>query len=221
MRNLGGVSERTEQIYLRHYSDREQKRFANLYTVFDRLAILVDGAQVGARIAIDVDVLGEVVRSYFLDVIRYKEYHFDPDPDAIKKSDEGYYVWGQAENSEFIDPLSEKWTELVHRGVNINGNKVAAYTAKWILKFKPISVLTNSEADVNNIKSIPNQSHILNFINEYYALYCVLAALEIDAKLIDPRKIEELIYTFRFRNFEEKSFFMILSEDYLLSGSHG
>lgn len=113
-----------------------------------------------------------------------------------------------------VDPLSREWTELVHKTVNINKSKVAAFTVKWILAYKPISVLSLQ------IKPTPaEQPMFFTCVNEYFALNAALFALEIDASKIPERKIDELIYAFRFRKFDELSYFMILSEDYLTGGS--
>ena len=117
-------------------------------------------------------------------------------------------------NLDDLDPPSEKWTELVHRTANINQSKVAAYTVKWILTYKPISVVSNHK--VLSTLEPTKLSFLLSSINEFYALSCALYTLGLRADDIPLKKIEELVYSFRFRKFDETTFFMILTPDYLL-----
>lgn len=204
------VSRRTAAIYSRYYEDREAQRAENLYLLFVDFANAVESAGEVVSLQMDYARLGELVRSYFLDVIRYKEYHFGPDPkhedyDELKSK-------LRIASLDDLDPLSEKWTELVHTTANINQSKVAAYTVKWILTYKPISVVS-SQASMEPAKL----SYLISSINEFYALSCALYALELRADAISPRKLDELIYSFRFRKYDEAAFFMILTRDYLLA----
>jgi hypothetical protein len=211
MMSLGSVSKRVQVIYERHYADREEQRFENLYLIFDTLAAYVEASNFGAKLEIDYLALAEIIRSYFLDTIRYKEYHFDPkcEPDS-----EALAKLGTA-SIEDIDPLSSAWTELVHSKVNINASKVAAYTVKWILRYKPISVICTRTDEVERQPSIELSHPFLVNINELYALHCAFLALDVDANKISKQKIDELIYCFRFRAFDESAYFMILSKEYL------
>ena len=226
MISLGKVSGRTLAIYDRFYCDREADRFANLMVVFEGLASIVSESDLGVSLEMDYLCLGEIVRSYFFDTIRYKEYHFDPkDPELYKAVEDQEKV--RALLREFgvnrvaeLDPLSPEWTNLVHECVRINKSKVAAYTVKWILRYKPISVIgVSAEGEAseagNVLPPIPVQSPILTNINEEFAYLCALTALEIDASSVSKKKQDELIYCFRFRNFDESSYFMILTEDFL------
>lgn len=226
MYTLSGVSRRTNAIYQRYYQDRERQRFENLYKIFDTMAAYVDAAEFGAKLDLDYFSLAEVVRSYFLDTIRYKEYHFDPksasDSPIVR---EKLAEIGVSELAE-VDPLSAQWAELVHSTVNINTSKVAAYTAKWILRHKPITVISlRTDLPEENVDSehseLQSPIPFLTSINENYALQCALFALEIDANSVSRKKIEELMYCFRFRAFDESSYFMILSKDYLCSDLSG
>jgi hypothetical protein len=211
MRTLSGVSARNRQIYFEYYSDRESQRFEVLYEVFCKLADFVETASPGTKVVLDYERLGESIRSYFLDTIRYKEYHFDPEP----KPEKVQKILDELKVNSFeeIDPLSVEWTRLVHETVNINASKVAAYTVKWLLQYKPISVFSDGD-QVNDT----SQLGIISNINELYALNCALLELKLDAGDIQAKKLDELVYCFRFRNFDEASYFMILTKDYLLNG---
>jgi len=226
MISLGKVSGRTLAIYDRFYSDREADRFANFMEVFDGLASIVAESDLGVSLEMDYLCLGEIVRSYFFDTIRYKEYHFDPkDPDQYESLEDQEKVrallqkFGVSSVDE-LDELSPQWAQLVHECVRINKSKVAAFTVKWILRYKPISVFAQSAPFVTDeagqsLPDIPVQSPLLSNINEEFAYLCALTALEIDARRVPKKKQDELIYCFRFRHFDEASYFMILTEDYL------
>lgn len=226
MISLGNVSGRTCAIYDRFYSDREADRFANFMEVFEGLASIIAESDLGVELEMDYLCLGEIVRSYFFDTIRYKEYHFDPkNPDEFKnevdqKKAAGLLKEFGVSQVQDLDPLSPEWTRLVHDCVRINKSKVAAFTVKWILRYKPISVLGVSgvgakQADEQSLPVIPAASPLLSNINEEFAYLCALTALEIEASRVPKKKQDELIYCFRFRNFDEASYFMILTEDYL------
>jgi hypothetical protein len=220
---LGGVSKRTKALYERFYSDRVTDRLSNLYAIFDRMAANIEAGTSGVRLEIDYLALAEIVRSYFFDTIRYKEYHFDPKG----KLGDGERIAALlakfgCKSIDEIDPLSPQWAEMVHTAVNINSSKVAAYTVKWILKCKPVVVYYDQKVafDPNTVlEQAPGKyAAFLASINEHFALQCAFLALGIDATKVSRRKIDELIYCFRFRAFDESAYFMILSKEYLCSG---
>lgn len=226
MISLGSVSGRTLAIYDRFYSDREADRFANLVEIFEGLSSLVAESDLGVNLSMDYLCLGEIVRSYFLDTIRYKEYHFDPkNPSQYQSAEDSQRVAERlkefgVDRVEDLDPLSAEWTQLVHECIRINRSKVAAYTVKWILRYKPISVwkASSKEGSTRASQELPEiyvPSPLLTNINEEFAYLCALTALELDARLVPKKKQDELIYCFRFRPFDESSYFMILTEDYL------
>lgn len=211
MMSLGGVSKRMQIIYERHYADREAQRFENLYLIFHKIAGYVEASDWGAKLEIDYLALAEIIRSYFLDTIRYKEYHFDP---KCEVGSQALAELGVA-SIDAVDPLSPAWTDLVHSEVNINASKVAAYTVKWILRYKPISIICTKPQTPESQPTIDVSHPFLTNINEYFALHCALVALGASIDEISKHKIDELIYCFRFRAFDESAYFMILSKEYL------
>lgn len=215
MNTLGPVSGRVAAIYRKFYEEREAQRALNLYQIFDELAASVEAASDNVTLHLDYVRLGELVRSYFLDAIRYKEYHFDPDP-ADSEFSALLEQFGYGSIDE-VDPLTEHWTTLVHSTANINNSKVASYTVKWILACKPISVVNKNTVLPRSPGHVITSAFLSN-INEYYALACALFTLEIDAADIAPKKLDELIYALRFRKYDESAFFMIFTKDYLLNG---
>jgi len=224
MISLGSVSRRTKALYDRFYAERIPQRYENLYLVYDRLASYVDASHTGIKLELDYLCLAEIVRSYFLDTIRYKEYHFDPKAvDKIQNEEVRAEVISalarmRVQSVDDVDPLSAEWSELVHRSVNINSSKVAAYTVKWIIRYKPISVvrLNSTDPSAETLPEIVKPQSFLTNINEQFALHSALLTLGIDAAKVPQKKIDELIYCFRFRPFDESAYFMILSKDYLI-----
>jgi hypothetical protein len=228
MNSLGRVSRRINAIYETYYADRETQRFENLYVIYDRIASHVAAISPDVKLEIDLTGLAELIRSYFLDVIRYKEYHFNPKAD-ISKIDQTATILSEsgARSLDEIDPLSPSWTKVVHTLGNVNSSKVASYSAKWILKYKPISVVSSvnlsnldfqSENPAKSLRMRP-PGFFLSNINEIYALEVALFALQLDVGDIPVEKIDNLIYSFRFRNFDESSYFSILSKDFLTSNA--
>ena len=216
MIQAGGVSRRTKAIYDLYYADRVSQRCENLYRIFVKIAEHVDAAGLGLKIDIDLLLLAELARSYFLDVIRYKEYHLDFRNEAEAQQELPTGV--DAAQLEKLDPLGSEWAEAVHLYSNLNASKVAAYTVKWILKYKPISVIGNLAIELNGSDGVHEQPSFIADINEQYALQCALSALEIDSGAIPANVLDELIYCFRFRSFDEGAYFMLLSEQYLCGG---
>jgi hypothetical protein len=133
--------------------------------------------------SVDHERLSKTIDSYFLDVIKYKEYHFNADIDDI---------------------YSEAWCKEVHEEHKINDSKVAAFTAKWLLKAAPISIIPRNIS--SSIRRSENDN--LCHINERFALDCALYALFRDSYLdLDDNSYESLYYDFKYRNFDERAYF--------------
>lgn len=185
MPGVSGISERIDRIFHEKYKERCERRFENLSFIFGALAKSVKSKDPNLEVYIDYHKLSELIRSYFIDVIRYKEYHFNGKPG--------------------VDPFSKEWVDQVHKK-NINASKVAALTCKWILGYKPIVVV--SKASPGTISPVSN---VIANINEHFAFNVALYALGVDIADVPDERIEEIIYNFRFRRFEEGAYFMILT----------
>jgi hypothetical protein len=197
MVGITGISKRIALIFDNFYKQRSVDRFQNLHYIYDGIASAVRSKDAELTVYLDFDKLAELVRSYFIDVIRYKEYHFSlyPEKDGIEPG---------------LDPFSFEWASKVHQK-RLNASKQAALTAKWILTYKPISVVSN--------RSLGSESEVSLYvasINEHYALQAAVIALDLEFAAIPRETVEEIIYNFRFRKFEEGPFYMILSKDYLI-----
>lgn len=210
MNSLEVLSRRLAAIYDKYYQPRVEIRALNLYKIFDAMATPVEESDAPYRLHMDIERLAELIRSYFLDALRYKEYHLSPD-ECHHKFPAILAELGHNKIDD-VDPLSEGWTRLLHETANINSSKVAALTVKWVLMYKPISV-----ASLQDDVQTASQPMFISCINEFFALNCAFFILNIDASDVDARKIDELIYSFRFRKFDESAYFMIFTNDYLLA----
>ncbi len=120
----------------------------------------------------------KAVDSYFLDVIKYKEYHFDCN----------------------LELHSEAWSKYIHDNKKINDSKVAAFSAKWLLKAAPIYIIPKADT--------PIVSDFLCHINEFFVLNCVLyCLLKYDFDLIDEDDYKKLFYDFKYRSFDDRAYF--------------
>lgn len=142
----------------------------------------------------DMHTIITLVDSYYLDVIRYKEYHFDG----------------------LEDSNSDDWLQSIHLKKFISNNKSASLCSKWILKFQPIQIHT-SDPDYQPTK---DETKLILSVNSYLAISCSLAILKIDPrknKNIQPL-LDEIVYHMMYRQFDEKHFFLVYGQ---LSGEYG
>jgi len=126
-----------------------------------------------------------LVDSYFLDVIRFKEYHFNP------------------KNHSELDVNSTAWLEAVHVEKNINPAKIASFTAKWLLNYKPIILepIGDENLSLEDIELINSAPAIL-------ALNFSLYLISLSQQAINERLAKAIIYHFRYRTFDERAFFL-------------
>ena len=175
---MKSVSRRILSIFEKHYMERAE----------DRIVIVTSFAHTFLA-SLDYDVEGyyvddakliKAIESYFLDVIKYKEYHFDGPAD--------------------VDVYSEAWAKYIHVEKKINDSKVAAFSAKWLLKASPIYVVQKKDA--------PIADDIVCHINELFVLNCVLyALLQENFSLVDEDEYKKLFYDFKYRTLDERAFF--------------
>ncbi len=184
-------SERFIAIYDQYYISRFSKRFDYFVELFKAMENAYKPNRFGVDLVVDLEKLAQVVQSYFLDVIRYKEYHFTVGVEA--------------------DPLSLDWIREIHEYKRVNSSKVAAFSTKWILRHRPISY---KKVEFLGAAGGCQDIH-LEFINEHYALLLTCQALGIVLRDINPNKYSELLYYLRYRNFDEVAGSMLLSRDYL------
>lgn len=172
------LSKRVLYIFKTYYADEAKKRLENFLTMAD--AFMQEQTFEFDSYFIDSNRLVKAVDSYFLDVIKYKEYHFD--------------------SNDTNDIYGEDWIIAIHKRKKINDSKVAAFTAKWLLKTMPIY-----------INPLPTQLILDDYachINESFALQCALYCLVgKNFASIDSDDYDKLFYDFKYRPFDERAYF--------------
>jgi hypothetical protein len=126
------VSTRIEYIYEEHYSSKAEDRFIYLVDFANKYCRIL-GLPSTVRSYVSREKINALVRSHFLDVIKFKEYHFEPE------------ISTGAMNRIF----SRDWIRAVHVDKLLAANKVAAFSAKWIMKHSPISFVVTEGADLS------------------------------------------------------------------------
>lgn len=125
-----------------------------------------------------------LVRAYWIDIIRYKEYHYNPanpDVDYAKYADE------------------------IHNGGDmrrLGHDKIAAYLVKWILKSQPIQVDLGEMTDTKD----PKLNDLIWYVNCYFALVIACDQLKVNLASLDASLRSDLLYHFRFRPYDESAF---------------
>jgi hypothetical protein len=189
------VSDRIRAIFIRYYEKAAFERF-------DRLR---DFAQTYLDVAfpadsydthIDILKLSALVDSYFLDEIRFKEYHF--------------VGRGSASGEKFNDDafFGAGYADAVHKDKHLSASKIAAFTAKWILKYAPLTIVPHSEPD--NL-SDDDKDRVLA-ANARLALGFALQCANRRSGDFESALIADIIYHFRYRDYDERSFILIFEQ---------
>lgn len=176
------ISARYKRIFETYYVDLYQERVTELFDIITSYFVNVisdqfDFEEEGCFFCIDDTKLNHIVKSYFYDIIRYKEFHF---------SEEG------VSTEEEIHCIKE------NGGKYIDAAKQAAYMVKWILKVKPISI------DKDNVDELSEaQINICITLNEFLSYMYANAILKIE---FDDVRAEDIVYQFHYRPYEEGAF---------------
>ena len=182
-------AERVEAIFQKNYKAEAENKAHSIHTHIQSFLTEVPDMDM-FEAAVDHFAIKNLTNAYFIDVIRYKEYHFTP---KIKKGD------------SLLDPLSEAWTSKLHDqtdGPKINAQKIAALTVKWLLKYRPINLRTETREN-----DIPEKIlRKAEFINERFSLAHTAGLLSLNLSESD---LTDLLYHFRYRNYDERHFFII------------
>ncbi len=198
------LSIRIEDIFEEFYSDAAEDKYIHLIRAIDIFTDQFDLRPGKKDFLVNVESfkLRALVHSYYLDVIRYKEYNFNP-----SKEDTG---------GKKIAPFSLEWVEYIHDSrKKISDNKAASLTCKWLMKYLPIQI---HPRDYNCVLSDDEEQVILNY-NAFFSLsHCAdILDISISEEDISPLLYEELLYHLRYRNFDERHFYMVFG---LISNSY-
>lgn len=180
------ISDRYSRIFSEYYYDKAAERFDYLLRYSN---LFLEALSYRDKVYCNVNALNvdAFTTSYFLDVIKFKEYHF--------------HIPAQ---------LDENVDKEIHSEKLLNASKVGAFTAKWLLKYSPIVILPKPEStfDVFERRHIQNAPFIL-------ALNISLRSMGIQPHEVPTNIYKGILYHFRFRDIDDRS--MILYFDLLVS----
>lgn len=126
-----------------------------------------------------------LVKSYFLDVIKYKEYHFEP-----------------TFSNKILAMHTEDWMRAVHAQKEINHSKIFSFTVKWIMKHSPLAFWSASGDPL----SIEDEARI-NSANARFAISMAFLLIGRSMYSIDRERISRLSYHLMYRMVDERSLF--------------
>ncbi|MBF0333448.1 MAG: hypothetical protein HQL40_07335 [Alphaproteobacteria bacterium] len=197
MSSFPEVSRRISHVFLHYYSEP----FAGkVVQTFKAARAAARGLRLNDEFSWYVDLykVEDFATSYFLDVIKYKEYHFNPRPgqggdcpDILTKA----YL--DAVHARHADPDKDKALSLP---------KVAAFATKWWLRYMPISI----HVDPHHKLSDKERSDI-TYINESFILFYCLDLMSLKRELITKSNWDNMIYHMKFRVLDDRSLMLAYS----------
>lgn len=190
MRN---ISSRVAKIYESYYSDKSRQRYKTLVDYANHFLKTIPFTA-DCLLRVDEHKMLALVDSYFLDVIRFKDYHFRPNGDFPEK-----------------ELFTDTWNQLVHGEKLLSPPKVAALSAKWILKYSPLIIIPK-----NGVLLSSHDRTLLNAATAMFAFQFAIVSMGLSPRNINLEIRRNIIYHFRFRQFEERSF-MLLFETLMTS----
>ncbi|MFV0410177.1 MAG: hypothetical protein ACK5LJ_10930 [Paracoccus sp. (in: a-proteobacteria)] len=128
--------------------------------------------------------LVNISKAYFIDIIRYKEYHYNPEEENIPY---------------------EEYAKAIHGGEKprrLDADKRAAFLIKWILKTQPIQVELSKDADLD---SYDNQNQVW-YVNEHFSLFVLWQTIGVKEKKVPEKEQLALLHQFRYRPYDENIF---------------
>lgn len=196
------ASVRICSIYENYYKDKSREKAHDMYRIavnfFDNPSRWENWS-----VQLELFTFNYVCRAYFIDVIRYKEYHF-ASKNKIPKD----------HSAQAISTSSEYWDEYVHNKSLLNHAKRASFIAKWLMLVKPITAVHLSMQESGQpIPSERDQKEYFNLNAEFAIIYiitdCIGPAWENCPQKTRDKFYDDLLYHFKFRPVDEKHFFLI------------
>lgn len=198
MNRFPEVSARIASIFREFYRKEASDKLTHLSEEMELFvsSLSLDPDRITA--SIEKHILKQIIFSYFLDVIKYKEYHFNP---RVKPGEDP------------LEPLSKLFTTAVHRQHEdrtrdkiLNRPKAAAFTAKWILRYMPIAISVKEGIDLT-VDENWNMTHA----NEMFAFDHGLALMGRDTTLLQRETIDDVLYHFKYRPTDDRSLILAFS----------
>jgi hypothetical protein len=197
MRSLPEVSKRIDYIFRKYYYDICGRKINH---------ILQEGSNNIRALSLDPNRFDwgidkyrvrDVAISYYFDVIKYKEYHFNP----------------KSETEKPFDPFSDQFMDAIHlphadtrKDKVISTPKVAAFTAKWLLKYMPIYIFPRP-----NVSPSAEEKEKISNINIIFVLEHSLGLMGRNAEHQIKENIDDLLYHLKYRSIDDRSLILAFS----------
>ena len=185
------ISDRYAWIFKEYYGEKAADRFDFVARYASEFGSVLPFRE-KVDTSIDFLAIDAFVTSYFLDVIKFKEYHFYSN---------GLYADRDGEHD--CNLPTKEFDKKIHEGKLLNSSKVGAFTAKWLLKYHPLLVTQKPDAEVE----LYERRHIQN-IPFIVACNIALRAMGIEPDEVPSDLYRSLVYHLRFRTYEDRSMIM-------------
>jgi hypothetical protein len=175
------ISDRYQYLYANFYYDKARERYDNLVQYAESY---IENIDFNDKLFSCVDTIkvDAFITSYFLDVMRFKEYHFQPSVDGLA----GY-----------------ERDKCVHAEKLLNSGKVGAFTTKWLIKYSPVVLIPKEGLGLNHVEQT-----FLAFAPFAIALNFSLRLMDINPRDVPVDIHRDILYHIRFRGFDDRSFML-------------
>lgn len=172
------ISKRYKRLFKSHYEPVYKERVGE---ITDQIRGFLDGvlakhfefSEHTFMLCVDGTRLNHAVKSYFYDIIRFKEFHFS----AVGDDEEAIHQG------------------MVAGGKHLNDPKQAAFMAKWLVRTKPLMIDNVGDVDLTDA-----QQNVMLTINE---LFSVMYANSVLGLSFDYDRADDIIYQLHYRNTDE------------------
>lgn len=173
------ISQNYERIFNEYYLEKARRRFKSIYSYS---GLFLDEYPTKEKVLSGIDVikLENFIKSYFLDVIKFKEYHFSI-PSHVPVG----------------SPEAQK---IIHCDKMLNASKVGAFTAKWIVKNSPIYMVP-----APGVRLDKNERHEISVAPYILAANITLRTMGMATPELPSPFYNKLIYHLRFRGVDDRS----------------
>ena len=178
------ISTRIQHALTFHYDEKSKERYRSFVLNAEKFC---SNQELPDNVSYKVQKikLRALVKSYFLDVIKYKEYHFEPDLP-----------------NKTLALHGKDWMRAVHAEKEINHSKIFAFTVKWVMKHAPLSFWVDSD----QLLSVEDEARI-NSANARFALHMAFLLIGKSMYSVDRGHISRLTYHLMYRTIDERSMF--------------
>jgi len=202
--DLPAASARIEYLFDKFYREKCDEKAGSLY---DHASVFIKKYNGLDEFHghIDSNAMLRIAEAYFIDIIKYKEYHLTPKV---------------SENTILSTcPTGEEWDRELHSPENqnlLNRSKIASFTTKWLLRGQPIKIIQKPEVEYASFSPTEQQVDKIWYVNEKFSISHLLSLLEVNSTTLaaDYKNslLKDLLYHFKYRSYCERHFMRICDD---------